>query len=137
MKRNRYRLRKTKYYSIVFSTVCGVMLIFFMILLLAFARYGADIPAMALSVMLSLTLCGGGFLSGYLHGRTKRHKGILCGVKCGMILYTVIFVSGIFYLGTVPQLKFLQYLPLLCISGATGGVVGVNSIIKKPPFRAD
>ncbi len=134
MRRNRFRLRKSKYYSIFFSSFCGTALTAALILLFAYAGSKADLSSGVISVMLSISVSAGGFFSGYLYGKRKRHKGILSGIMCGAILYGVIFLSGIIYLRGFPPFRLVRYLIILCISGAAGGVTGVNSKIKRPPF---
>lgn len=134
MKRNRIKLRKLKYYNIFFSSLCGTALIAALIMLFAYAGSKADIPTGLISVMLSMSVSAGGFLSGYLYGKQKRHKGIMNGIKCGAVLYVIVFLFGIIYLGGFPPLRLARYFIMLCISGAAGGVTGVNSKIKRPPF---
>lgn len=134
MRRNKFRLRKLKYYNIFFSSVCGAALTAALIMLFAYVGSKADISSGVISVMLSISVSAGGFLSGCLYGKRKRHKGIINGIMCGAILYTVIFLFGIVYLRGFPPLRLARYLVILCISGAAGGVTGVNSKIKRPPF---
>lgn len=134
MRRNKFRLRKLKYYNIIFSSVCGTALTAALILIFAYVGSKADISAGVISVMLSLSVSAGGFFSGYLYGRRKRHKGILSGILCGVILYGVVFFLGIVYLRGFPPLRLVRYLIIISISGAAGGVTGVNSPIKRPPF---
>lgn len=134
MRRNSHKLRKSRYYSLVFSTMVGLLHIFLLILLFGYARSQTDMPDVLVSVLLSLIICSGGLLSGYLYGKNKRRKGILNGVVCGSVIYTAIFIFGIFYLKALPPLRLLRFLIMLCISGAVGGVAGVNSRINKPPF---
>lgn len=134
MRRNKVKLRKLKYYNIFFSSICGTAIIAALIMLFAYAGSKADIPGGVISVMLSLSVSAGGFFSGFIYGKRKRHKGIISGILCGIILYAVIFIFGIIYLGGFPPLRLARYFIMLCISGAAGGVTGVNSKIKRPPF---
>jgi putative membrane protein (TIGR04086 family) len=134
MRRNRNKIRKMKYYNIVFSIVCGVFLIMGLVVLFSVAGIKNGFPTILVSVLLSFSVSGGGFLSGYLYGKQKRHNGIVNGAMCGGIIYVIIFIFGIFYLGSFPPLRLLRFLPVLCIFGALGGVFGVNSKIKKPPI---
>lgn len=132
--RRKIRLRKMKYYSIVFSNLCGMCLTALLVSLFSYAGSKTDIPTVIVSILLSLSLSAGGFLSGYLYGHQKRRGGIKGGIICGVILYAIIFVFGIFYLKSIPSLALIKRLILLCVSGAAGGIVGVNSKIKQPPI---
>lgn len=133
MRRNKMKIRKLKYYNIIHSTSCGTLLAAALTILFGYAGSRSDFPAVLISVMLSLSLAAGGTLSGYVYGKRKRHNGIKNGIICGAIIYAVIFIFGIFYLGALPPFRLIRYLFLLCVSGAVGGIIGVNSKIKLPP----
>ncbi|MCM1228165.1 MAG: TIGR04086 family membrane protein [Clostridium sp.] len=133
MRRNKPRLRKMKYYGIIFSILCGISLIIILIMLFGFAASRSDMPNAVISVMISLSLASGAFLSGFIYGKRKRRGGIKSGLLCGVFIYAALLLFGIIYLKGIPALRLLRYLFTLCISGAFGGVVGVNSKIKLPP----
>lgn len=128
------RLRKMKYYNIVFSTVCGILLIAFLIIMFSLAGAENAFPKIVISAMLFISVAAGGMLSGYLYCKQKRHKGIVNGMLCGLIIYAIMLLFGIVYIRKIPSLDFGKYMIILLVSGAVGGVMGVNSKIKKPPI---
>lgn len=134
MKRNKRTIRRLKYYNLIFSSVSGIALITALILLFSYAASAAGMSDGIISVLGSLTICSGGYFSGFLYGKQKRHKGIKNGVICGIIIYAVIFSAGIIYLKGIPPFRLTRFLIMLCIAGAAGGVTGVNSKIKRPPL---
>ncbi len=133
MRRDRKRISKMKYYSIAFSTLCGVLLSAGMIVLFGLAGARTGFPDMVISILLLLSLSAGGFLSGFIYGTRKRHKGLINGAMCGVIMYAAVFIAGIIYLKGIPPFRLLRILPLLTAAGAIGGVIGVNYRIKGPP----
>lgn len=69
----------------------------------------------------------GGYISGRICGRYRRRSGLAEGALCGLAIYAVISLCGIISGIGISGIKKLL---LLCISGAVGGVTGVNS--KRP-----
>lgn len=64
-----------------------------------------------------------------MHGR--RH-GIRTGLLCGGAMYLVL-LSGTALLHEEWHTELLFRLGLMLISGAVGGIVGVNTRLRKPP----
>lgn len=95
--------------------VCGVIfsaLTFFIFKSMVFLK---------VSTVVSLT--AGGVISGKICGKYRRHRGLIDGTLCGVFLYVLIFSVG-FAFGETTDIKKLL---LLVVSGAIGGVIGVNS----------
>ncbi len=134
MRRNKKRLRKSKYYTVIFSTICGTLLISGLIMFFSYVGSKVDFSSGVISVLESLSISAGGYFSAYLYGKQKRHNGIVNGIKCGGILYIILFLFGIIYLKAFPPLRLIRLLILLVIAGSAGGIVGVNSKIKHPPI---
>lgn len=134
MKRNKRSLRKLKYYNLIFSAVSGITLITVLILLFSYAASATGMSDGIISILGCLAICSGGYFSGYLYGKQKRHKGIKNGAICGLIIYILLFTVGIIYLKAIPPLRFTRFLIFLCLAGAAGGITGVNSKIKRPPI---
>lgn len=84
MKRNKRTIRRLKYYNLIFSSVSGIALITALILLFSYAASAAGMSDGIISVLGSLAICSGGYFSGFLYGKQKRHKGIKNGVICGI-----------------------------------------------------
>ncbi len=134
MKRAKNKVKKMKYYNIIFSTFCGLLIIILLIIIFSAAGAKNIFPDIVVSILLIIAIASGGFLSGYLYCKQKRHKGILNGMLCGLIIYVAILMFGIVYMRKLPSLYFCKYMVILGLTGAIGGVLGVNSKIKKPPI---
>lgn len=133
MRKNRIKLRKMKYYGIILSNICGTSLSAGLVIFFSYIGSKLDLPTGLISIMLSISFAAGGILAGYLFGKNKRRLGLLNGMVCGAVMYAETFVVGIFFVGGAPPLRLMRYLFLLCASGALGGVLGVNSKIRRPP----
>lgn len=77
-------------------------------------------------IFTAASLIIGGYFSGKICGKYRRHRGLIDGIICGGILYILIFSAGMIF-GEMTDIKKLL---LLVIAGAVGGVTGVNS--KRP-----
>lgn len=72
-----------------------------------------------------LSLAAGCLTAGYLLGRKKQRSGIRQGALCGMAMFLLCLVGGLF-LGTVTAAGFFGKLAVCLCAGVVGGVAGVN-----------
>lgn len=79
------------------------------------------------SALAGAALAVGAYTGAYIHGKYRRHKGLISGILCGIIMYAVIWGCGLYFTGAFAGIKKLL---LLALFGAAGGVAGVNS--KRP-----
>lgn len=100
---------------IILGSVLASLLSFFLFKNLIFA-----------DIFMILSFIAGGVISGNICGKYRRHRGLIDGIICGGVLYTVIFIAGTF----IGEFTDIKKLLLLVIAGAVGGVSGVNS--KRP-----
>lgn len=75
----------------------------------------------------SASLFSGAFASGHICGKYRRRNGLAEGVLCGVTIYLLLFLAGATIGVGFPGLRRLL---MLILSGAIGGVTGVNS--KRP-----
>ena len=121
MKRNKRQIRKAKYYNLITSISSGILVII-------------SLSCVCSYCMIDFVLCAGGFISGFQFGKVKRRKGIADGLLCGIWLGLIVTIFGLFYVRKLVLLTMLKNLLFLCISGAIGGVFGVNTKIRRPPY---
>lgn len=134
MKRNKRQIRKGKYYNLITSISSGILVIISLSCICSYCISRIDMPESAVIIMIDFVLCAGGFISGFQFGKVKRRKGIACGLLCGIWLCLIVVIFGLFYTGKIVFLTMLKNLFFLCISGAVGGVFGVNTKIRRPPY---
>ncbi|MCM1505544.1 MAG: TIGR04086 family membrane protein [Ruminococcus flavefaciens] len=127
MRRHRKSVWTNSLVSITISVLAGIAFIFLTALLLSAVMYYI-LKDMKVSVVFSIiSMCIGTYFSTYFCGKFRRKHGLAEGIMCGAIIYTVIAVCGVVFLGEFTGIKKLL---LLTVSGAVGGVTGVNS--KRP-----
>ncbi|MBO4524119.1 TIGR04086 family membrane protein [Ruminococcus sp.] len=72
-------------------------------------------------------LTTGAYTGSFLFGKYRRRKGLFGGLLCGALMFGAVNIAGIVILGVPTDIKKLL---LFTVSGAAGGVAGVNS--KRP-----
>lgn len=127
MRRHRKSIWTNSTVSIAVSVISGIILILFISLLLSAVMYYilGDMRVTKVFSVLSLTV--GTYISTYVCGKFRRKHGLAEGIICGMLIYIVVMTVGFVVIGEFVGIKKLL---LLTVSGATGGVTGVNS--KRP-----
>lgn len=74
----------------------------------------------------------GAYTAAYIYGKYRRRRGLFSGLLCGVIMYAVLSIFGAVVTGAPADIKKLL---LLTVTGAAGGVAGVNS--KRPKKLMD
>ncbi|MBR4627608.1 MAG: TIGR04086 family membrane protein [Ruminococcus sp.] len=88
---------------------------------------------MTMSAMLAAAACcAGSFAGAFFGGKYRRRRGIAEGAICGLLIYLMFSAAGLILTGSPAGIKKLL---LLTVSGAAGGVCGVNS--KRPKNLMD
>lgn len=109
----------------VFASLSGMLASVIIITLCALLMYALGLP-LSFSGYFSLMALGGGcLLSGYICGRIKRRSGLKLGLRCGLILFSVIGLAAAAS-GNVNGSAIAEKLITTVITGCTGGVLGVN-----------
>lgn len=127
MRRYRKSVWTNSIISLTISVLVGIALIFIIALLLTIVMY-CILGDMKVSTVFSIiSMVIGTYISTYFCGKFRRKHGLVDGIMCGVIIYTLIAICGAVFLGEFTGVKKLL---LLTVSGATGGVTGVNS--KRP-----
>lgn len=127
MRRHRKSIWTNSITSITIMVLAGIAFIFFTGLLLSVVMYYILGDMRVSGIFAIVAMCLGTYISTYLCGKFRRKHGLAEGIMCGVIIYTVIAICGIIFLEEFTGIKKLL---LLTVSGATGGVTGVNS--KRP-----
>ena len=72
------------------------------------------------------TACIGAFCGGYFSARIKKNAGLAMGAICALVIFLVLLLVGISFEGDNFSTVSLLRLGVMLISGAIGGVLGVN-----------
>ncbi|MBD5144118.1 MAG: TIGR04086 family membrane protein [Oscillospiraceae bacterium] len=91
------------------------------------------IPAIAMTYFMHILWCISAFCSGRRAGFHRRTHGIQTGFICSMILCIILFCGCFALQETFTERLFTRCL-LILVAGVIGGIVGVNTKLKKPPY---
>lgn len=127
MRRHRKSVWTNSITSMAIAVFSGIIFIFFTSLLLAVIMYYILGDMRVAKIFSIVAMCLGTYFSTYFCGKFRRKHGLAEGILCGMIIYIIIVISGFVFLREFTGIKKLL---LLTVSGAVGGVTGVNS--KRP-----
>lgn len=127
MRRHRHSIWTKGCLSIAISVVVGICIVFlctavfsvFTFFLMDSMEFKAFFSTAAFIV--------GAFFCGYMCGRFRRKRGLVEGIQCGILMYTIVSIIGVIAGKGILSLEKLLILIAFC---ALGGVIGVNS--KRP-----
>lgn len=128
------RIHRRKYYGIVTAVSSGFFIIVSLVCMCGLGMTRIDLPDMAVYAIICFILGIGGYASGVTIGKCKRRNGILSGLKCGLWLWGIISVFGIVYMHEITLAPLVRNFLFLCIPSVIGGIYGVNSKIRRPPY---
>lgn len=106
--------------SSLFGSLCGMALtMLFSVFVYLFMDNTQFIKALALGTLIISGFCGAFFC-----GKHRRKHGLTEGFVCGSVIFAVLAVFSLVFTGSLPDSGKLI---ILGLSGAIGGVSGVNS----------
>lgn len=110
---------------IIISYMVSIVLILGLTALVVYT----DVPEKAGSIGAGVITYFGSFFSAYLYGKSKKRRGMLNGAVNGGLNIAGLFILGLAIYGCTPPLK-IAALKIAggCLSGALGGILGVNSV---------
>lgn len=126
MRRHRQSLWTNTFFSFAVPVSAGIICIILCSVIFSMLAFFVFKNMMFAVIFTVLSLFAGGFASGYICGKYRRHRGLIDGVICGMVLYALFFAVGAF----AGEFTDIKKMLLLVVAGAIGGVSGVNS--KRP-----
>lgn len=127
-------IKKAKYYNLITALSVGVVVIISLTCVCALCIIKIDVPENVIRIASNFVLCAGGLAAGFRFGKLKRRKGIVGGIICGLWLSLIVMIFGVLYMREFFFLRLLKIIIFLCISSATGGVMGVNTKLRRPPY---
>ncbi len=112
------------------SVGAGIGIAVSSVLIIALAAVLAigNIPAMLISPLTSVILAMGAFCGGFLGAKLSGENGLFCGAISGIIFFLVAWaLGGVFEIAGFGISAVIKS-AMLIISGAFGGIIGVNYI---------
>ncbi len=127
MRRHRRSIWTNGPLSAAVSVLCGLLATAAAWLLLSGLLFFVMRDMKLIRGFSGVALAFGGYSGAFLYGKYHRSRGLFGGSVCGAVMYGLLSICSIIFLGTPSGIKKLL---LLTVSGAAGGVAGVNS--KRP-----
>lgn len=134
-------MRKTKQssdssvYSLVrpvtTSSLVGAIISGILLFMLAFLLSIKDLPHAAIEPLALAAAIIGGIAAGFLCARLVRRRGLLLGALCGAGLFLILSIASFAVTQVVFDYGSLLKLAACVLSGAIGGVMGVNAKLYK------
>lgn len=122
------------YLSVAFGIICGVASILLLSLILSFVMTVVDLKQSIVSLSATLSFSAGGFLTGLIAAKRNKNKGLLIGTLSGFLMFLFTVLVAVSVTGGGIGAKFLIRLIATVVSSAFGGVIGVNSGLKRNVF---
>lgn len=108
----------------------GLLATTVVLLLFSLIMCKKDVPFMLLNPFSTGLLMLGSFLSGYLAARRIRERGMMVGALCGLMIFALLMLASFmsrFDVGLAALIKLV----ISVVSGAIGGIIGVNARLKR------
>ena len=132
MHRNRQSIWKSGIKSIALCSASGLAVtILCTAFFAAFIFLAMDDMSLG-NILAVLSSTAGAYIGAYICGKHRRSRGLAEGMACGIIIYAVLSTAAIASGTWTVNIKMLLR---LAVSGAVGGVCGVNS--KRPKNLRD
>lgn len=110
---------------VIISSAVGLICLLALLLLFAILMTFVDFPSALVGFISAVLLCISALISGIFAGKLRRIKGIATGIVCGLFLFAVCFIIGLFF-GNGITAAFVPKLIMTVTAAAIGGVIGVN-----------
>ena len=84
-----------------------------------------------LAIVTPITICIviiGSFFGGYFCAKTSKKDGMLYGLSSGFLIFIIIFFSEFIFINQSISTMVLVKLFSILLSGAIGGIIGVNKV---------
>lgn len=122
--------KNSKLYLWLSSVGTGVAVTIICLMLFAFAMTGIDVSDGAVSTFGSVSVCVGSYFFTFLVGKKRRKDGILIGIVCGGISFSILIALNLLLLRNPFTSAFFSKLSMIMICSIIGGIIGVNSKIR-------
>lgn len=113
--------------ALAVGTVVGFIICMLILLLITFILVKIQkFPETLVVPAAIFTACIGAFVGGYFSARVKKNNGLLMGAVCALVLFVLLLLIGSLFAGDMFGVVSLLRMSAMLISGAIGGVLGVN-----------
>ncbi len=113
--------------AVVFGGLFGSVVLIIMLLLSAFLVLKMRTISQGVVFAASIiSACVSSFFAGFAGSRILKERGIVVGALSALLLFIIILITGTLFASDNVNLNTLLRLAAMILSGAFGGVIGVN-----------
>lgn len=129
---NRYinGLRNSRFFTSFSAVGGGVLATALCLFAFAIIMTNIDVSDGVISSFSSIAICAGSYFFSFIVAKKRRKDGILVGVVCGGISFTILFLLGLVFRTAGITPLFFSKLSMIMICSIIGGIIGVNSKIR-------
>lgn len=113
------------------ALLLGIGVTLLCLVLFSIVMTKVDTPDGVTSALSSIALCVGSYFTGYSISRKRRKNGLLTGIASGIMIFLLALLVGLLFFPSALTLGIFSKLIMILICSTIGGVVGVNSKIKR------
>ena len=126
-RKGKMKEREQALLCIVLATAGGIVTMFLLMLLFAAALSSFPLPLSVFSPAGLIIGSLGSMAAGFFCSLMSREKGFFYGILCGMLLFIILFIVSLLVWRQKLDFYALVKLLTMLLSGAIGGILGVNS----------
>lgn len=113
--------------AVVWGTIIGAAVCMIMLLLISFIFVKMQsVPEAAITPAALVIVCIGAFVGGYFSARIKKNMGMAVGAITAIVMFVILLLIGTACFGDNLGIVSLLRMAVMLISGAIGGILGVN-----------
>ncbi|MCX7658447.1 MAG: TIGR04086 family membrane protein [Oscillospiraceae bacterium] len=131
MYRTSGNFKNSKLFLVAAPVLWGTAATILCLVIFSFVMTKADAPDGIISAMASISLCVGSYFASFLISKKRRKNGLLTGILFGMAVFGLLFLINLVFLGDFNAGFAVSKLAMLVTCSGIGGIVGVNSKIKR------
>lgn len=124
MRRHRQSLWTHSKLSMAVSSMSGIIILLISAVLISGFAFFFISDFRMLRYISLFPVFMGAFSGAFICGKYRRRKGMISGIKCGIIIYALISAAGLLISDRPANISKLL---ILVTAGAIGGITGVNS----------
>lgn len=109
------------------SVSAGIAVILIVLFCFSVILSKVNASNIVLNIAATVSLCIGGYVGGYICARKGRKNGLIRGAICGIVIFSVVMLSGVLFAKAVLSLSAGGKLILTMLCGGVGGIIGVNT----------
>lgn len=116
---------------VLFGVLSSIIVCFITLIVFSAIMHFRSIPLIAINPFAIAASVLGSFSGGYAASRIAKSNGLILGAATGFIFFAIIVLIGLAVYKDFVSVLTLIKMAISVLSGATGGIVGVNTSTRR------